>query len=215
MNILKWEFKKRVYQLRFMVLAFFIFIAVLYLLIPVSSEFNITVTVLGLISVLAGVMGAYMVVIYPTLSIIIDFRREYCFLEKMNSYPFILTAAVRIFLNILSILLGFGLLILTSNVMKRFSTENVSYLAINLKAPYVRLIFDTAILSPVIALFAFIAALSIPIFKRYPFIKATAIYAVCGITFLVNKLPIVQCVVVIILFFMSCWLYDTKYEVDY
>lgn len=218
MNILKWEFKKRVYQLRFIVLSFIILIAVLYLLLPLLIDLifgNITVTVLGLISVAAGLMGAYIVVVYPTLSIIIDFRREYCFLEKMHSHPFVITAGVRLLLNVLSALLGSGLLILASEAMKRFNTDNTRYLVVNLQAPFERLIFDTAVLSPAIALFSFTAALSIPIFKRHSFLKAAVIYAVCGITFLMNELPIVQCAVVILLTIASCWLYDVRYEVDY
>jgi hypothetical protein len=216
MNIVKWEMRKRIAHLRWIVLPYLAVLAILFLL-PASAEnglLNVIRSVLGNISILLTFSGAFIVTIYPTLTVYLDLRSRYWLLEKMHGKPFAATVVIRTALNTACVLLGSGLLWLASKLMEKFSTSNMSFMVIHLTVPYEKLLFDTAILSPAIALLAFTAALSIPILKKYSAMGAVALYII-GIAAVAMMpdlslitIPIAQIITVLAAFAGSCWLYE-------
>lgn len=221
MNVLKWELRKRISRLGWILLLFAALFGVIYLL-PVHGEHgfaNKMVTILTIISMLVTIGSIYIVIVYPTLSMVIDLRSKYCVLEKMHSQAFIITAIIKTILNILTVLMGSGLLLLAVEMMKKFHTSNTKFLVLELKIPYQELIFHTAIFSPTIILFSCTVALSIPAFKRYSFVVTILLYIMIGgVILLMAYLPadltlIVQSAAILLIFVVSCWLYDNKCEI--
>lgn len=221
MNILKWELTKRMYHLRWIILSYLLLIGILYILpTPGGIGFEEGLpAVLSFSSMLITIASAYIVLIYPTLAIITDFTKKYGLLEKTHSQPFILTATARVIINIAIVLVGSGLFCLASEVMKRFHTETTKFLILNLTISYESLLLTTAVILPVVALFAYIVSSSVSPLKRHTIISAIIIFAVLLATIMmVTDLPahisvIAQCILIVVAFLSSCWLYDNKYEI--
>ena len=225
MNVLKWELRKRIYQLRWIVLSFIILIGIIYL-VPMPADGMSTLLLILLFLVAVG--SVYIVFVYPTLSTVTDLRRKYFLLEKMRSQPFIIVAITKTILNVISVLIGSGLFLLTAEIMKiKYHISDTEFVMLNITIPYEKilygnLLFIAAIFLPITVLFSYIAASSIPIFKRHSHLaKAILLFSIIGgaiILVAVANSPntivsIVKCIVVLLSFVVSCWLYDNKYGI--
>ncbi|MCL1791888.1 MAG: hypothetical protein FWG40_11215 [Peptococcaceae bacterium] len=141
MKTLKWELKKRVMQLRWVVLPYLGVLGVALMLPKPDTDFN-GIDINGLQSLLMGLSmyvffcGIYIAFIHPALYVIFDMRRSYALLEKLNRHTFTFTALARTAINVLTVLLGWAMLMLA---LKKLSLGGTIGLSLVIIAVTVRL----------------------------------------------------------------------------
>lgn len=212
MKILKWEFRKRVEQIGWMVALFLLLVGILFVLPPSTNEVNRIGVGLTFMGVVMSILGVYIVIIYPTYCLIKDLKEEYCVIEKLRNQSFFLTELIKIILNVLTVLVGSGLIFLASEVMKKFQTSNYKFFEVSLKVPFESLVFDTAVFIPVIAIFLYLFVCSIAILKNFPIV--CTIVLLVFIYFVISISPLLKLLIVLIALGYSKWLYENKFDIN-
>ena len=223
-NTLKWELRKHILHLRWVIIPMVIILGILFLIpVPTSkvieSGHSLDLT-LSLISFLVMICFTYLIVIYPTISTIDGLVKKHGLLEKMDSRSYLTIGLVKIVLNVVCVLVASGLLMLILDVIRKFDVTDHSYLILELKVPFQLILFSTAVLLPTMALLSVMVAGSVKILRESSIISALILF-VASIWLLVQAqnlesgiATIIQVVIVMISFVVSCWLYDNKYEMS-
>jgi len=225
LNIVKWELRKIILRLNFVFTVYIVALFLVYVitdaLIYGASNLPTSIAVLSIIvTMLLFSAGGYLMLMMPTHVVITEMRSHYSVLEKMRGGSFMATAIVRIIVNMLFVLLCYGLLVMVRRLLMGHGVEE-DVLTRSYFLPTAELLFYTVIVSPIVAMFAVIAGTSIPKRKGLSLVVALALYLIAGaVIFLIwnSSLPviaslIIQGAVVVLLFVASCWLYDNKWEI--
>lgn len=222
LKVMKWEFLKRFYDLRY----FFILlmgIVIINLLLPV--EFKDNYHVLALFSSLYGGMFFALTCIYTIIASAKDLRSPNIYLEKTVVKKSWEVLGSKLVINFLWLNILYIFVSLLARVLKRFSTLSSSYLEVRM--PYYTILVIGVFL-PLAVLFCYLSAKSISFTKRIPvFTTAVMMTIVSVILSRVFAAPPVKEIIsgslfipVILLtavsaglFFGSCRLYEKYYEV--
>ena len=222
LNIAKWELVKRTSLLN-VIFAIYIVLLLMVMFLAETGVYELYspgfVRSLGTtIRILLICTMGYIMFLFPTLSITSEMRSKNFVLEKMRTEPFLSTALVRITISVLWVSLAWGLLILATKIS---NDEYRGFLGIGF-SDGAKLVFYSAILSPVIAMFAFTAGLSIRRWSALSLIFSFVFYIVLGTPFIFmemgSSIPslatfAIGCVSAIVLLLAACWLYDNKCEI--
>ncbi|MCL2149771.1 MAG: hypothetical protein FWH51_02400 [Dehalococcoidia bacterium] len=223
----KWELRKCVLYLRWVILPWMALLLAAYLLPESVTRVSWLSSSFSAMLAIGMIIGMLVLSVYPGLSVMVGLRAPYGLLEKMRSQPYVITATTKTILNVLLFSLGWGLVMLTYEVSHKFSA--ITLLPFG-GIPYIKAVFYAAISVPTVVMSAIVAASSVPLLRNHAFVGSLvsglvklgltvfAIFILIGAGFggkVLNTGAIsAQCVVVITLFAVSCWLYDNKYEVS-
>lgn len=220
MKTLKWELRKYLTQLSFVLLPFALVLAVLTVLLVLGYNGNSgLVTPLSIISMLVAIECLYLILIYPVFSAIKDLMAKHSLLEKLSIRPYAIVLSSKIVLNIITVLIGAGCFLMATRLMAEFHIPNTRFLVINISVPFEILMVGTAVVLPVTANLSYLLAILIAKNRDYTLVWALAIFVVilCGLSTTVSLpyLPmlILQGIFIVSEFLLSCWLYDNKFEV--
>jgi len=220
LNIAKWELIKRTSWLN---IIFPIYIGLLLVVVFMAEtglfeSYNNNFVLRNTIYIPLLCLVGYIMILMPTLSMITDLRSKSLVLEKMRTVPFLSTAVIRIIINVLQVSLAWGLLLLATKI------SNVLYdelLGIGL-SNVARLLFYSAIVSPVLAMFTFIAGLSLRKWSAFSLFFSFILYFMIGwaCLFIEFKYPtpsfaifVIMCISVAVLLIAASWLYDNTCEI--
>ena len=224
MKTLKWELRKHVLHLRWLIIPYVIILGVLYLIpVPTSrtivygSSLDFSLTIISLVLL---IITSYLVIIYPILSIIDSLVKKYCLLEKTDSRSYITIGITKLVLNMGCVLIASGLFATALEIIRKFDVTNSKYLIFELKIPFEVVLVTTAVLLPVMALLSFMIAGSIKLLRKNPLISALVVFVISVLILIQTQnlgadiAKIVQIIVIIVSFIVSSWLYDNKYEIN-
>lgn len=166
--ILKWECYKR-FQANRVIWAVLAAVFLLHLVLPVPegwegiSGFSPLWTVTGNLilypSIMIVILVYYQAAVYPTLSLIKDFRRPWKFLEATAERPFWQVYLIRLALNLSLAALALGYLALEADSLERFATENTGFLQYNMTLPEtLGFLWTFCLAIPILASAAYLAA---------------------------------------------------------
>jgi len=225
LTIAKWEFARRISWLKYVFSVYIVLLLAGLFLTRMGYGNNyydggdlhsLSTFVQSLIIFVA----AYIMIFWPTFSAFSELRGKHMSLEGMRGYSFTDTAIVKIILNILLVSLCYGMLLFVAEFPTKMDNSITSFIGF-VDMSFIELLFYTAVLSPVIAMFSVIAGASIPKWSSFSLILAVVLY--CGIGGAILKITVspiysdvttvIQCVTAVLLFLASCWLYDNKCEI--
>ena len=225
MKILKWELKKSIVHLRFLLAAYAAIIAILCLLLalPVLQE-HALFSLVAIFSLLAAAASIYLVLIYPFVSLISDFRSSYYLLERLTPRRFAAALLCKLLLNALSVLAGSGLLLLAAHLANAVTAAHITFvqvyfLNISLRGvPYPMLLLYMAIILPIFSCFCRIVSGSLPLCRKHPSAWAIPLFVAFSFAlFWAHQLSQTAEILILCLFSLAafagcCYLYEHKYE---
>jgi hypothetical protein len=218
---MKWEFIKRYKDLR---IYYFIMGAVTVLCLAMPTDIRNYSGFVAIASSLFGGIFSVMVSIYLMVAIASDLRKPTAILEKSICKKVWEIIGGKLMINLTWMLFTFAFVKLLSVIINRFSTEQISYLSINIRLDTV---FLMGIFLPLIILFFYLLAKRIP-FTREITIAATVTFLIAASMLVTNILSILglnkesadnqtflmiaAILFSVLLFFGSCSLYKHSYD---
>lgn len=215
-EVLKWEFYKKIQDFKIFYLIL-IGIAIVDIIVPVNiKDYS---QLVGIISSVFSGVTFFMISIYLIVGIVNDLRKPYNVMEKIiYKKPWEILGG-KMLNNALQFTIIYGIVYTISIILKRFSTQGTQYLILNFKLP---MLISISLVLPLVILFFYLVSLrfkftkDIPIFTTVCFI----ILASTFISYVISIVPfndiiwgIIGSILLIGVFFLSCKLYETIYEV--
>jgi len=184
--------------------------------------------VVAYINIGMSAVASFIVIVYPTISLLRNVHRKTALMERLINIPSYLLLGLKLVWNLAICAMGIGMSVVSTNLMGRFATGQVTYFTFESDYPlflwiYMSLIIPSAALAFYLMTFAKSARLSIP-----TKIIATVLFIaiVLNNTMLINTneftvggtLPSIASImldaaIVIAFLALNCWLLDRKVEV--
>jgi len=203
----------------------------LSLVIPTETMINplaIPFIMVTIVNLGVSAVSVYIMLAYPTASIIWDIYHKTAVIERLINLPSYLLLGNKILWNLLISAIGLGISNISSILMSRFATENVSFYTFAPEHPFIMWIY-VAVIIPIAALaFYFLVFVNTAQLSVSVKIIATVLF----FALLLNNIPIittnqfniggnlppiatfvVNMVIAFVLFIFNCWLYERRVEV--